>query len=360
MVVHGTGNIDQQGEFVLADRTEDELAAFEHELDHASMMGEWQVPRKPEPDPGGVPHLWKWGMVYDKMLKASDVLSLEMGARRSLLFINPAELPNRGSILGVRVGLQMMNASEIAFPHRHTMAAIRFVLKGSAHTYTVVNDQKLYMEDWSLILTPPQMWHHHENHGSDKVIWLDAIDTPFVNSVNALFYEPYPDDREPIVGRDSAEVNARVGWVRPSWEPAPEGDLPIVYRWGDTERALKALAGTPGSLYDGILLKYVNPLTGGPVLPTFSCSVQMLRPGEKTRSHRHTFGAVYHVLRGHGSTQAGDMTLDWEAGAGDSFVVPNWAWHAHRNLNPDQDALLFVVDDEPVLTAARLTREESG
>ncbi|MBM2813103.1 MAG: Cupin protein [Chloroflexi bacterium] len=81
MAVQGTGNIDQHGEFVLADRTEDELAAFEHELDHASMMGEWQVPRKPEPDPEGVPHLWKWGTVYDKMLKASDDSGAGAGLR---------------------------------------------------------------------------------------------------------------------------------------------------------------------------------------------------------------------------------------------------------------------------------------
>jgi 1-hydroxy-2-naphthoate dioxygenase len=260
-------------------------------------------------------------------------------------------------VLGVRVGLQMMNASEIAYPHRHTMAAIRFVIKGSPHTYTVVDGEKLYMEDWSLILTPPDMWHHHENHGKDKVIWLDAIDTPFVKSVNAVFYEPYPEDREPMVGREGG-VNERVGWVRPAWEAAPSGYLPIVYRWSDTERALRALASTPGSPHDGILLKYVNPVTGGPVMPTFSCSAQMLRPGEQTHAHRHTYGAVYHVLRGKGSTQAGDVTLDWETG--DSFVVPNWCWHAHRNLQSDADALLFVVDDDPILQAVRLNREEAA
>lgn len=348
--------ISQEGVFVLADQSNAELTDFEAELGRASMLGEWQVPRKPEPDPAGVPYLWKWDMVYQKMLRASDVLALDMGARRSLLFVNPAELANRGSILGVRVGLQMMNASEMAWPHRHTMAAIRFVIKGSPDTYTVVNGEKLYMDDWSLILTPPEMWHHHENHGRDKVIWLDAIDTPFVKSVNALFYEPYPDDAEPIVGREGGALNHRVGWVRPAWEPTPQGGLPIVYRWSETERTLNALAGTAGSPYDGILLRYVNPVTGGPALPTFSCSIQMLRPGEQTRAHRHTHGAVYHVLRGKGSTEAGGVTLDWETG--DSFVVPNWCWHAHRNQQATKDALLFVVDDEPILQAVRLNREE--
>jgi gentisate 1,2-dioxygenase len=33
----------------------------------------------------------------------------------------------------------------------------------------------------------------------------------------------------------------------------------------------------PGDAYDGILLRYVNPLTDGPTLPTLSCEIQMLR-----------------------------------------------------------------------------------
>ena len=49
--------------------------------------------------------------------------------------------------------------------------------------------------------------------------------------------------------------------------------------------ALKEHAGDP---FDGVFLEYVNPLTGGPTLQTFSCQIQLLRPREKTRSHRHT------------------------------------------------------------------------
>lgn len=349
-----TGITNQEGVFLLADEADPELVAFEDELASVSMVGEWQIPRKPEPDPGGVPHLWRWNLAYEKMIKASDALSLDMGGRRSLLFVNPAELPNRGSVLGVRVGLQMMNASEMAYPHRHTMAAIRFVIQGSPHTYTVVNGERIYMEDWSLILTPPQAWHHHENHGRDRVIWLDAIDTPFVKSVNALFYEPYSEAE----GAAGPSTDTRTARGEDRWSPEPTSDVaaPAVYRWADTERTLKELAGTPGSPHDGILLKYVNPVTGGPVMQTFSCSIQMLRPGEQTRAHRHTHGAVYHVLRGSGTTRAGDATMEWEMG--DSFVVPNWCWHEHRNRRDGEDALLFVVDDSPVLDAAGLSREE--
>src|SRR3546814_10183190 len=32
----------------------------------------------------------------------------------------------------------------------------------------------------------------------------------------------------------------------------------------------------------------VNPVTGGPTMPTISCRAQMLAPGEATRPQRHT------------------------------------------------------------------------
>ena len=52
-------NIIQDGSYVLAADTE-ELKSFEQELESAHLVGEWQIPRRPQPDPGGVPYIWKW------------------------------------------------------------------------------------------------------------------------------------------------------------------------------------------------------------------------------------------------------------------------------------------------------------
>jgi gentisate 1,2-dioxygenase len=41
------------------------------------------------------------------------------------------------------------------------------------------------------VLGPQRTWHHHENPSDEPVIWLDAIDTPFVRNMNAIFYEQY-------------------------------------------------------------------------------------------------------------------------------------------------------------------------
>src|SRR5207237_9318264 len=122
-------NIIQDGSYVLAADTED-LKSFEQELESAYLVGEWQIPRRPQPDPGGVPHIWKWDFMVNMMRQAGEVLGLEEGGRRSLLFTNPA-IPTKGTTLSLRVGLQMLRPREVAWAHRHSMGALRFVARGN-------------------------------------------------------------------------------------------------------------------------------------------------------------------------------------------------------------------------------------
>ena len=57
-----------------------------------------------------------------------------------------------------------------------------------------------------------------------------------------------------------------------------------------------ALSAAKPQPYEGYALEYVNPLTGGPTLPTLSCWMQMLRPGMRTQTHRHTSTSIYPPL----------------------------------------------------------------
>ena len=81
----------------------------------------------------------------------------------------------------------------------------------------------------------------------------------------------------------------------------------------------------------------------------------MIRPDEKTRSHRHTSTSIYHVFRGGGATIVNDERIEWSQG--DFFTVPLWSWHQHENGNKDE-AILFSVNDRPVKEAFGLYREE--
>jgi len=144
---------------------------------------------------------------------------------------------------------------------------------------------------------------------------------------------------------------ARANWVSSKSIQPP----PYRYSWKETESVLRVLGERPGDPFEGILLRFVNPLTGGPTLPTLSCEMQMLRPGEQTKAHRHTSTAIYHVFEGKGYTVIDDTRYDW--GTGDTFVVPLWRRH-HHGSSSRESAVLFVMNDRPVMDALGFYREE--
>ena len=83
----------------------------------------------------------------------------------------------------------------------------------------------------------------------------------------------------------------------------------------------------------------------------------MLRPGETTRSHRHTSSTVYHVFRGTGATVIDDVRYEWESG--DTLSVPLWRFHHHENRFAEP-AILFVLSNKPALSALGYYREEGN
>lgn len=339
-----------------------DLKRFDEELKKLHMTGQWiyddlLVKAIGGPRPKGEPHIWKWDTVYQKLMQACDALPESFTARRSLLFDNPG-LESHGTTHTLLMGIQIIKPGEVAWAHRHTMAAIRFVIQGDGKVYTAVDGEVCPMEDYDLILTPKWTWHDHHNPTDRNTIWLDALDVPLIISgLNVPFYEPYPGNQvQPLRNDESEYLQRRAGAVRPTWEQPKKENFPMRYRWKDIEAQLEALAGGPGSPYDGLSLEYVNPTTGGPTLSTLSCWIQMLRPGERTKRHRHTSSAMYFVVRGEGATMVGEKALEWERH--DSFVIPNWAWHEHLNRSKSEEAILFSVNDIPVMNAFGLYREE--
>ena len=144
--------------------------------------------------------------------------------------------------------------------------------------------------------------------------------------------------------------------TRPVEEPAATKMPFLHYRWRDTYPSLQRLARGNGNAYDGVALEYMNPATGGPTLPTLGCWIQMLRPGERTKGHRHTSTSIYHAFRGSGTTMINGEKFHWEKG--DTFIMPLWSWHEHANRSGKEEAILFSMHDLPILKAFGLYREE--
>jgi 1-hydroxy-2-naphthoate dioxygenase len=311
-----------------------------------------------EPVPAGVPHIWKWDEIHPSLMESCDALPESRTARRALAFKNP-ELP-RCTAQTMGMAIQVIRPRETAWAHRHTITALRFVIQGHPDLYTAVDGVACPMEDYDLVLTPGWSWHDHHNPTDGVAMWLDVLDVPLVTGLNQSFYEEYSGKSHPAANRPAAG-GAGDETLRPAWEDEESKAKPATFRypWREAEAKLREYAGRgEGSAADGVALEYVNTATGGSTLPTLSCWIQQLTPGFSGNAHRHTSSAVYYVVRGNGKTLAGDKEMTWSAN--DCFVVPNWTWHRHINLSAAEEAILFTVNDAPVLRALGLYREENA
>jgi len=312
---------------------------FDAHLAELHIRGQWRVDellnteRADGPRPMGIPYIWKWATVRAALSEAAEVLTESLTQRRSLIFINP-EL-SAGTTHTFGVGIQLVTPGELAWAHRHTMAAIRFGIEGDRRLSTVVDGERLPMEPNDLILTPSLTWHDHHNDSDREGIWLDAIDAPLMGVLGQRWYEPYGESLQPVSER--------------------QGVHPYRYAWRETTEKLSQYTVAEESPYDGARLEYVNPTSGGPTMSTLGCFIQSLRPGLETKEHRHTSSVVYFVVKGEGVTRVGDQELHWSER--DAFVIPNWMRHRHVNTSSD-NALLFSVTDEPLLRSIGLYRED--
>ncbi len=324
------------------------------------MSGIWTVDpeaRPREPRTQVKPHLWKWDEVYDGMLQARERIDVSRGKnveRRAIRLVNPGLQDTARTTQSMVFTVQILNPGEVAPPHRHSMAALRFILQGKG-AYTIVEGEKFIMEAGDLILTPQGTWHEHANEGTEPMIWIDGLDVPLIESLQVVYMEPYEGKGIPL--KEHASAASDYGVMRPVAAPETKPSAPLHYRWRDVYPALQRRAEAEPHPFDGVALEYVNPVTGGPTLPTLSCWLQMLRPGQRTQVHRHTSTTLYHAFRGSGTTIVNGEAINWNEG--DTFVVPLWSWHEHANNTSSDEAVLFSMHDTPVLNAFGLYREES-
>lgn len=139
-------------------------------------------------------------------------------------------------------------------------------------------------------------------------------------------------------------------------EPAATYE-PCVWKWKDVEDAIVQAGEVVGlEMVSRRVIRLCSP-GKGTTAHTFQFNLQMLRPGETTRAHRHTSSAIYHVFRGRGATVIDDVRHEWECG--DSFSVPPWRFHYHENASKEP-AILFTMNNKPVLSALGYYREETA
>ena len=302
-----------------------------------------------------VPHHWRWREVRQPLLEAARLVGMEQAERRVLVLRNPGLDGAHAVTSTLFAGLQIILPGETAPSHHHTPAALRLIVEGRG-AYTTVDGVKCAMEPGDMIITPAMRWHDHGHQGREPVIWLDGLDIPLVRSFDASWASAMRPAQPPTDETDSSQDEFTAAGLLPRRSRYPATPYPMVrWPWQTVRQALARLAAT-APIGAPVSVRYVNPTTGAPPLPTMGCEAQWLRPGETTSGERRTTSAVYHAIEGCGQSRIGDAVLTWEPG--DIFVAPPWHWVEHRNASVHDPACLFQFNDEPALRALGLFHEE--
>jgi gentisate 1,2-dioxygenase len=325
-----------------------------------------------QPTSPAQPHIWKWsdlGPLVHEMGDPSLGVGLGQGAkkaeRRVLVYRNPG-LGGQYAITNTFFGdVQIVKKDEIAPSHRHTTTAARFIFEGQGG-WTTVEGERAMLSPGDLVINQQLGWHDHGNEGPDDFVFFDVLDIPLLTALGTATWDfdyvklngtkektaqdlTWPLNHSNNLYQAGGIVPKFIGGSRPDHSPM------LSYRWEIVRDTLSRLRKEAGSPYDAIIVEFTNPATGGSVGPTMSICAQLLRPGEKTLSHRQNINTVYIGVEGRGYTLVGDKRMDWAPH--DVFCVPSWQWHEHGN-DSREDAIVYSVSDAPVIEKLGLYCEQ--
>ncbi|MET0192789.1 MAG: gentisate 1,2-dioxygenase [Hyphomicrobiaceae bacterium] len=337
-----------------------ERRAFYDRIDKQNMTALWTVLGAlvtPEPKSACVPALWRFSEIRAAMLEAGKLITAKEAERRVLVLENPGLRGQSRTTTSLYAGVQMVIPHEVAPAHRHSQSALRFVLEGTG-AYTAVDGERTLMRPGDFIITPYMAWHDHGNQSDEPIFWLDGLDIPLIQFLDASFLERLDEDEQPI-GKPEGYSMARYGanLLPVDHNGRQSATSPIFnYPYDRTREALHQLAKAqqPDACH-GIKMRYSNPVTGDHAMPTMGTFIQLLPKGFHTARYRSTDAGIFVAIEGRGRTRVGDTVLEW--GPKDIFVVPSWKPVSHE---ADEESVLFSFSDRPVQEKIGVWREDRG
>ena len=283
-----------------------ERRAFYDRIDKQNMTALWTVLGAlvtPEPKSACVPAMWRFNEIRSAMLEAGKLITAKEAERRVLVLENPGLRGQSKITTSLYAGVQMVIPHEVAPAHRHSQSALRFVLEGNG-AYTAVDGERTLMRPGDFIITPYMAWHDHGNDTDEPIFWLDGLDIPLIQFLDASFLERLDEDEQPIgkpEGYSMARYGANLlpvdqnGRRRP---PRRSSTTPTTARarpctsWPRRSSPMPATASR---------CAIPIPVTGDHAMPTMGTFIQLLPKGFHTRAlslHR-----CRHVRR-HGRARA--------------------------------------------------------
>ncbi|MFC0218078.1 gentisate 1,2-dioxygenase [Pseudochelatococcus lubricantis] len=316
------------------------------------------MPRHPKPR--AVPHVWQWATLGKLAAASGELVPVGRGGeRRAIGLANPGLGGEAYISPTLWCAIQYLGPRETAPEHRHSQNAFRFVVEGEG-VWTVVNGDPVRMSRGDFLLTPGWCFHGHHNQTDAPMMWIDGLDIPFSFMNDVGFFE-FGADRVTDYSTPNFSRGERL-WSHPGLRPLSglqnTVSSPIgAYRWEHTDRALTEQLlleeeGVPATVGQGhAAVRYINPTTGGDVMPTIRAEFHRLRAGVQTPVRREVGSTVFQVFSGRGAVVLGGITHKLDKG--DIFVAPSWvSW----SLQAETPFDLFRFSDAPIMERLHFDR----
>ncbi|NIO10140.1 MAG: cupin domain-containing protein [Deltaproteobacteria bacterium] len=321
------------------------------ELKQSSFLPLWTIFKNlesSEPTVQFEPYLWHGNQAAAYLNSISKESVPGADVERRVLALRHPKFTGPGLTPTLSMSFQLVKPGELAPAHRHSACAVRFMVKGRAHT--VINGVRVEFEENDFVVTRGGSWHDHGNESEDYALWLDGLDAPFVRGLMAWFFERYN-----LVSQEVYRKETMSG-IQTKLE-APANEFPLIYRWRDVFPRLMSLKErTEGNPFDGVVFNYGEHHPNGSITPTLNCGLALLQPGKRTQTHRHTGCVAYYVVQGRGLSVVDGVNFQWCKG--DVLLVPPWSWHDHKTLG-NEDAIFFTFSDSAIVRNLGLYREEA-
>ena len=288
------------------------------------------------------PGFWAFDAMRPLLLRAGELTPVEKAERRVLVLSDPGR--GAGAMqatASIYLGMQLLLPGETAPAHVHTPSAVRIIIEGKGG-FTVVDGEKMPMEEGDLVLTPGGEWHDHGHEGIGPVIWLDALDLP-------VFYylEGSYATEGPLQAQRNRPDSSQVEYLSAGLAPARRHEAgarryPMMrYPWARTEASLREILKWSGE--SSAEVDYVNPETGRDVLPTMGFTAMFLPKGAKVAPPLRSSSGAFHVVKGAGKTTVNGKEMAWARK--DTFTAPVFAAITHEAT---EDSFIIRMHDRPL------------
>ncbi len=294
------------------------------------------------PNPVTKPGFWDYNQIKELLLRAGELTPVEKAERRVLVLSDPGRgVGAMQATSTIYLGMQLLLPGESAPAHRHTPSAARVIIEGEGG-YTVVDGEKLPMEEGDLVLTPGGEWHDHGHEGDKPVIWLDALDLPLFVYLEGSYSEE-TDLQIPKNKPDSSQLE----YLSSGLVPVNQGKRSSIkypmmrFPWKKTEEVLNKLSNNTNDKI--VSVDYVNPENGQSVLPTMGFTGLKIKKGSVINDSVLSISSAFHIIKGKGKTKINDEVINW--GNKDTFTAPVFAKIEHII---EEDTYLIHIHDKPL------------